>query len=93
MSPGTYKKAFGLRPEWVRQAAKAKHLTYVKVAMDSAMSGYVLRRPGYDCSYLPAASNVDYYLADAYEHRLTGLGNVAGFRRWAQCTATYQPRV
>ena len=87
MSPGTYKKNFGLRSEWVRQAAKAKHLTYVKVAMDSATSGYAPGRPGYDCSYLPAASHVDYYLTDAYEHRLTGLADVAGFQRWSQCTA------
>ncbi len=87
MSAGTYKKNFSLRSEWVRQAANAKHLTYVKVAMDSATSGYAPGQPGYDCSYLPAAMNVDYYLADVYQHRLTGLGNVAGFGRWAQCTA------
>lgn len=87
ISPGAYKKDFDLRSGWVRQAAKAKHLTYVKVAMDSATYGYAPGGPGSGCSYLPAASDVDYYLADVYQHRLTGLADVAGFQRWNQCTA------
>lgn len=87
MSPATYKKNFDLRSQWVRQAARARGLSYVKVAMDSATYGYGKGRPGYDCSYLPAASEVDYYLADVYEHRLTGLADKADFQRWNQCTA------
>jgi hypothetical protein len=84
MSPMTYKKNFDLRSGWVRQAAKAKGLTYVKVAMDSATYGYGRGRPGYNCSYLRAASNVDYYLADVYEHRLTTLQDQADFQRWPE---------
>ena len=88
MSPAAYKKNFDLRSEWVRQAARAKGLSYVKVAMDSSTYGYGRGRPGYDCSYLPAASNVDYYLTDVYEHRLTTLQDQADFQRWNQCTAS-----
>lgn len=87
MSPATYKTNFDLRSQWVRQAAKKEDLSYVRVAMDSSTYGYAKGRPGYSCSYLPAPSNVDYYLADVYEHRLTGLAGKADFQRWNQCTA------
>lgn len=88
ISAREYTKEFDLRSEWVRQAAKARHLAYVKIAMDSSTYGYAPGQPGYGCSYLPAASYVDYYLADVYEHRLTGLANVVGFQRWTHCTAS-----
>jgi hypothetical protein len=88
ISPGTYKREFDLRSQWVRQAAEAKNLTYVKVGMDSATSGYAPGQPGAACSYLPSASYVDYYLADVYQPHLTGLANVVGFQRWVQCTAS-----
>jgi hypothetical protein len=88
MSPATYKNNFDLRSNWVRQAATAKHLTYVRVAMDSATSGYAPGAPGYNCSYLPAASYVDYYLTDVYQHRLTTLQDDTDFQRWNQCTSS-----
>jgi hypothetical protein len=88
ISPGTYKTNFDLRSQWVRQAAGAKHLTYVKVAMDSAAYGYGPGQPGYGCSYLPAASYVDYYLTDVYQHRLTTLQDDPDFQRWNLCTAS-----
>ena len=93
ISAATFKTNFDLRSQWVRQAvqqakAKGKDLSYVKVAMDSATSGYAnTRSPGYYCSYFPAASNVDDYLADVYEHRLTSLKDKADFQRWNQCVA------
>jgi hypothetical protein len=87
MSPQTYKNNFDLRSQWVTQAAAAKHLSYVKVAMDSATYGYAPGGPGYDCSYLPAASYVDYYLTDVYQHQLTTLQGDADFQRWNECTA------
>jgi hypothetical protein len=87
ISPATYKKEFDLRSQWVRQAAQAKNLTYVKVAMDSATSGYAPGKPGAGCAYLPSANYVDYYLTDVYDYTLVGLQNVAGFQQWLKCTA------
>ena len=71
----------------IKTYANQKGLTNVKVAMDAGTSGYKQGAQGYDCSYIPPASDVNYYLADVYEHTLTTLAGLPWFQRWNHCTA------
>jgi hypothetical protein len=91
ISAATFKTNFEERSQWVRQAAQqakaqGKDLSYVKVAMDSATSEYGPGGRGSGCAYFPPASDVDYYLADVYEHKLTGLQGT-NLQAWSQCVA------
>lgn len=91
LSPGAFKTKFDKLSGEIRQDAKDKHLTNVRVAMDSATYQYAApgsgNSRGYSCAYIPLPKYVDYYLADVYQPTLIGLQNDAEFHRWNHCTA------
>jgi len=87
LSATQFKDQFENQARKIMSYAKEKGLKNVKVAMDSATSGYKPGAKGYNCSFIPPAKYVDYYLADVYEHTLTGLASLAIFQRWNHCTA------
>ncbi len=66
--------------------AEAANCGVVKVAMIASTYNYQPGMPGADCSYIPPASYVDKYFADAYQPRLDGLQNDPGFQGWKSCT-------
>jgi hypothetical protein len=76
----------------IRAAARGAGLTTGpagEVEVDMAAGSYqygASSRHGYDCSYIPPASDVDHYTVDAYQGQLGGLAKNAGFVRWLSCT-------
>jgi hypothetical protein len=92
VSPGTFKATFDKLSGEIRQDAKDKHLTNVRVAMDSSTYQYAVpgsgHSRGYSCAYIPLPKYVDYYLADVYQPTLIGLKDDAEFHRWNHCAAS-----
>ena len=66
--------------------ADPDNCSVVQVAMIASTYQYQPGEAGADCSYIPPASYVNKYFADAYEPVLDGLANDAGFQGWKSCT-------
>jgi hypothetical protein len=58
----------------------------VQVGMIASTYQYQPGEAGASCSYIPPASYVDEYFADAYDPVLDGLANDPGFQGWKSCT-------
>ncbi len=79
---------FNVQAAEIRQAAQSCGITTVKVATIAMTWAYASStRRGYDCSFIPPAASVDYYLADTYEKNQDTLAKDAGFQRWLSCTS------
>lgn len=68
---------------------RAQHKSNVRVAMIASTYQYVNGRSGYGCAYIPPASYVDMYTADAYQPTPTGLASDPQWNRWVTCTSGY----